>query len=181
VQVQPDPPVAGVRVLDSQLLRHCFGTFATGVTVITVGGALPHGMTANSFTSVSLDPPLILVCVGHEAHMHGALMRTERFAVSVLASDQEATARHFASQGRQPGTAQFDAVDWLPGQASGAPLLAGAAAHFECELWRTYEGGDHTIFLGRLLTLARRADAEVLLFLNGRFGRLDREHSHLTT
>ncbi|MGE5830594.1 MAG: flavin reductase family protein, partial [Micromonosporaceae bacterium] len=166
MQIEPDQARTG----DSQLLRQCFGAFATGVTVVTVGGTHPHGMTANSFTSVSLDPPLVLVCVGLEAHMHGLLLGNERFGVSVLASDQEAAARHFASRARQPGAAQFDAVKWLPGRASGAPLLAGAAAHFECEVWETYDGGDHTIFVSRLLTLARRADADVLVFLNGRFG-----------
>jgi flavin reductase (DIM6/NTAB) family NADH-FMN oxidoreductase RutF len=170
VHVQPDQ----ARALDSQLLRHCLGTFATGVTVVTVGGADAHGMTANSFTSVSLDPPLVLVCVGRDAHMHGLLLRSETFGVSVLASDQEPVARHFANRRRPLGWAQFDEVNWLPGERSGAPLLCDAAAHLECEVWQTYDGGDHTIFLGRLLWMARRPEAEVLLFLNGQFGRLGR-------
>jgi len=168
-------------VVDSQLLRRTLGAFATGVTVVTVGGANPHGMTANSFTAVSLDPPLVLICVGRDAVMHGLLLRSETFGVSVLASHQEAAARHFADRRRPLGRAQFDAVNWLPGELSGAPLLAEAAAQLECAVWRTYDGGDHTIFLGRLLSLDRRPDAEVLLFLNGRFEQLDRECSHLTT
>jgi flavin reductase (DIM6/NTAB) family NADH-FMN oxidoreductase RutF len=138
---------------DSKILRQAFGTFATGVTVVTVGGSTPHGMTANSFASVSLDPPLLLVCIEHDAIMHGCLAAARSFAVSVLASHQEGIARRFADRWRPLGLAQFDNLDWLPGPLTGAPLITGAQAHFECDLWRSYDGGDHTIFVGRLLAL----------------------------
>ncbi len=154
---------------DAKLLRRAFGAFATGVTVVTVGGSSPHGMTANSFTSVSLDPPLVLVCVDREAVMHGHLIEAGCFGVSVLAGHQEKVARHFADRRRPEGAAQFDPVAWLPGPLTGAPLITGAIAHFECELWRSYDGGDHTIFLGSLLFLDRQADEEGLLFFHGRF------------
>jgi flavin reductase (DIM6/NTAB) family NADH-FMN oxidoreductase RutF len=147
---------------DSKLLRRAFGTFATGITVMTVGGANPHGMTANSFASVSLDPPLVLVCVDHTAVMHESLVARGTFGVSVLAADQEKAARHFADPGRPLGRAQFDAVDWLPGRLTGAPLITGAIAHLECALWRGYEGGDHTIFVGRLLSVDWQADQDAL-------------------
>ncbi|WP_394618796.1 flavin reductase family protein [Lentzea sp. JNUCC 0626] len=163
---------------DPKTLRRVFGTFATGVTVVTVGGPVPHGMTANSFTSVSLDPPLVLVCVGRDASMHRHLTDTGTFGVSVLAADQEDVARHFASRWRPAGQAQFDEVDWVPGTRIDAPLIGGALARFECALWRTYDGGDHTIFLGRLLATDGPAGRTALLFLNGSFHAL--EHSGLS-
>ncbi|MEU9510727.1 flavin reductase family protein [Micromonospora sp. NPDC048170] len=158
-------------------LRRAYGAFATGVTVVTVGGATPHGMTANSFTSVSLDPPLVLVCVDRNAVMHACLSETPAFAVSVLTDDQQQVARYFADGRRPLGSEQFDQVDWRPGQTTGAPLITDALAHFECEVWRTYDGGDHTIFLGRLLSLERQAGGEALLFLSGRFRQVERERS----
>jgi flavin reductase (DIM6/NTAB) family NADH-FMN oxidoreductase RutF len=166
---------------DSRMLRRTFGAFATGVTVVTVGGSTPHAMTANSFTAVSLDPPLALVCVGRDAMMHEALAECGGFGVSVLASEQEPVARYFADRRRPVGDAQFEFAEWLPGPCTGAPLLAGAAAHFECKLWRTYDGGDHTIFLGELLAAQRHAAADdTLLFVHGAFRRLA-EPSEVTT
>ena len=162
---------------DVTALRRAYGAFATGVTVVTVGGPTPHGMTANSFTSVSLDPPLVLVCVDRNAVMHACLSQTREFAVSVLTDEQEGVARYFADGRRPLGGEQFDQVDWRPGATTGAPLISGALAHFECEVWRSYDGGDHSIFLGRLLSLERRADGEALLFFSGRFRQVERERS----
>ncbi|MFC5183333.1 flavin reductase family protein [Actinomadura harenae] len=159
---------------DAKALRRMFGAFATGVTVLTCGGARPHGMTANSFSSVSLDPPLVLVCVDRDAVMHAALLDTEFFGVSVLAADQEKVARHFADRRRPLGMAQFDAIDWEPGECTGVPLVADALASFECRRWRGYDGGDHTIFVGRLLAASRR-DPDALVFHDGRFRRLSPE------
>jgi flavin reductase (DIM6/NTAB) family NADH-FMN oxidoreductase RutF len=157
---------------DATRLRRAFGAFATGVTVVTVGGASPRGMTANSFTSVSLDPALVLLCVGRDAGMYRGLTEADTFAVSVLAADQEDVARYFASRSRPAGARQFDAVGWLPGHESAAPLIAGAAAHFECARWRTYDGGDHAVFLGRVLALDQAPEREPLVFHGGRFRQL---------
>ncbi|GAA0565915.1 flavin reductase family protein [Actinomadura livida] len=165
------PAVAG----DSRLFRTVLGAFATGVTVVTVGGARPHGMTANAFASVSLDPPLVLVCIDRKAIMHEVMAAAEYFAVSVLAASQEGVARHFADDWRPQGRAQFESVDWSPGEVSGAPLIRGAAAWLECALWRSYDGGDHTIVLGRSLAMGRRADEDALLFHGGRFRRFAEE------
>lgn len=170
------PPV---EMADAKLLRRTFGAFATGVTVVTVGGDTPHGMTANSFASVSLDPPLVLVCVGRSAVMHRILAANGSFGVSVLASHQEGVARHFADRWRPLGLAQFDAVDWLPGRLTGAPLISGALARFECELWQTYDGGDHTIFIGNLLSLDRSIDQDGLLFFRGGFRQVAPERSEM--
>jgi flavin reductase (DIM6/NTAB) family NADH-FMN oxidoreductase RutF len=169
VHVRPGPTA----LVDTTQLRRTLGTFATGVTVVTVGGSTPRGMTANSFTSVSLDPPLVLVCVERSAVMHDLMAGCAGFGISVLAADQEAIARHFADRRRPPGHEQFDVIDWLPGPLSGAPLIAGAAARLECAPWRTYDGGDHSVFLGELLSVQHRPEADVLLFLSGRFRRLE--------
>jgi flavin reductase (DIM6/NTAB) family NADH-FMN oxidoreductase RutF len=175
--------VADVRdeLLDPGALRRAFGMFATGVTVVTVGGDSPHGMTANSFASVSLDPPLVLVCVGRTAVMHEVLTATGTFAVSVLAWHHEAVARWFADRRRPLGLDQFSAVDWLPGPHTGAPLIAGALAHFECTVMAAYDGGDHTIFLGGLLSAQRCADERALLFVDGAFWPIDSNRMDVTT
>jgi len=165
---------------DGKLLRRAFGSFATGVTVLTVGGDTPHGMTANSFTSVSLDPPLVLVCVGRSTVMHQIMAASGSFGVSVLAAHQEAVASHFANRLRPLGLAQFDAVDWLPGRVTGAPLIDGALAHFECELWQSYDGGDHSIFLGNLVAMDGPAEQDALLFFGGRFRQIYPERNEMT-
>lgn len=156
-------------VHEKESLRRVLGAFATGVTVVTVGGEMAHGMTANSFTAVSLDPPLILVCVGRNALMHDVLSQQSAFAVSILAADQAPLARYFADKRRPVGQDQFNAVSWSPGAYSGAPLIDGSLAHLECELEQRHEAGDHTIYVGRVLSLWRRPGDDALLFLNGQF------------
>src|SRR5205823_10732758 len=104
---------------------------------------------------------------------HASLPAAATVRVLVLAADQEPTARHFANRSRAPGLAQFDAVDWLPGLQTGAPLIRGAIAWFECQLRDTYDGGDHSIFVGRLLSASRPDTGaveppEALLFYGGR-------------
>jgi flavin reductase (DIM6/NTAB) family NADH-FMN oxidoreductase RutF len=120
------------------------------------------------------------VCVEHEALMHQSLQLVGQFGVSVLAAGQEAIARYFADRDRPLGEAQFDNVDWHPGAQTSAPLITGALAHFECQLWHAYNGGDHTIFVGSLLALDRCPDEEALLFLGGKFGRLDSDQNEVS-
>ena len=130
--------------LGERTLRSCLGRFATGVVVVTFAvDEGPRGMTVNSFTSVSMDPPLIVVSVARRAHHHDAL-RGRPFCVNVLGAEQEALARQFA--GAPPG-ALAEPV-WIEGEL--APRLAGVLAHLECGAWRDYEGGDHTLFLGEV-------------------------------
>ncbi|MCT2583759.1 flavin reductase family protein [Actinophytocola gossypii] len=142
--------------------------FATGITVLTARGEKAHGMTANAFTSVSIDPPLVLCCVGRTARIHDAIIDAGHFGVSVLSAEQEGVARYFAGRGRPAGMAQFERVDWFPGRHTGAPLLVGSLAWLECDLRQTYEGGDHSIFLGTVLS-ASRGGGQPLLFLGGGF------------
>jgi len=126
----------------AERLRSALSRFATGVCVVTlrVEGA-PHGLTVNSFTSVSLEPPLVLVSVGKQTRGH-AHLAGRPFAVNVLGAEQQAVALHFA------GRPQEGVVRWVDGAR--APRLEGALAYFECEPWAAYEGGDHTLFVGRV-------------------------------
>ncbi|GAA3851363.1 flavin reductase family protein [Streptomyces sedi] len=156
--------------LTPSVLRAVLARFATGVTVITVGGENPHAMTANAFSSVSLDPPSVLCGVGHGAVMHGALTSAGRFAVNILGAEQEQLARHFADNKRTLGAAQFDGVPWTAGAATGAPLLGGSLAWLECELTTSHSFGDHTIFVGTVLGAGRFTGGKGLLFVDGRFG-----------
>lgn len=153
--------------LDEASLREVMARFATGITVLTAAGEDGHGMTANAFTSVSLDPPLVLCCVAKPARLHEAILRTRHFGVSMLGSEQENVARYFADKERPSGAAQFDAVDWLAGPRTGAPLLAGALAWLECEITQVYNGGDHSIFLGEVVGSFRGDSGEALLFYGG--------------
>lgn len=150
-------------------LRAVMGTFATGVTVVTSGADLPHGMTANAFTSVSLDPALVLVCVKQSSVLHATVLAQETFAVSILGGDQEPLARYFASSSRPRDEREFATVSYRPGPHTGAPIMDGNVAWMECKLAAIYDGGDHSIFLGSVLGLGRGDGADALVFHGGRF------------
>lgn len=152
--------------IDPRHFRRTLGRFATGVTVVTVARPEgPHGMTANAFLSVSLDPPLVLVSVDRRARMHAYLAEAIRYGVSILARDQEIAARHFAGK-PQPG---FDPVfRWV----AGVPLLEGAVAQLVCDVWERVPAGDHTLVLGRVRWLDYW-DREPLVFFGGDFRCLE--------
>jgi flavin reductase (DIM6/NTAB) family NADH-FMN oxidoreductase RutF len=150
------------------------GLFATGVAVISANAVgLEHGMTVNSFTSVSLDPLLVLVCVERDALMHKVLEEAGSFAISVLGGDQEPLARYFADSSRPPGAAQFASLGFRTGAATNAPLLDDALGWLECEVERTYDGGDHSIFLARVLSVERGRVREPLLYFGGTYRTLN--------
>ena len=159
----------------SREFRDSVGMFTTGITVITVRSERSgHGMTANAFASVSLDPLLVLVCVVRDALMHKVLEEAGRFAVSVLAADQEDLARYFSDAGRPSGMAQFLPLTWRPGPVTGAPLLEGALAYLECDVEAAYPGGDHSVFLGRVRWVERaNPDGDPLLYFGGGYRRLE--------
>ncbi|GAA0932847.1 flavin reductase family protein [Nonomuraea longicatena] len=153
-------------------LREVLSRLPTGVTVLATGGPRGHGMTANAFCSVSLDPPLALCCVARPARIHEAILSTRSFGVSLLAADQQHLARYFADRTRPQGMAQFDGIDWVPGPHTGAPLLVGALAWVECGLTEVYHGGDHSIFLGEVLMSCRGPGEDALLFYGGAYHEL---------
>ncbi|MER7082045.1 NADH-FMN oxidoreductase RutF, flavin reductase (DIM6/NTAB) family [Saccharopolyspora antimicrobica] len=140
-------------------LRSCLGRFATGVTVITFDGPSGrHGFTANSFTGVSMDPPLVLVSVANAAKAHRELPERP-FTVNVLGAEQQALALHFA--GRPQAEPAWD-------DTGSAPKLVGALAHLECRPWRTCEAGDHTLHIGEVVDFDYRG-GDLLGFANSRF------------
>jgi flavin reductase len=148
--------------------RAAMGTFATGVTVITVDqeGEI-HGMTANAFTSVSLDPPLVLVCVDHRARTHAHLHARKRFGVNVLSSTQQAISEYYAQsaethQHPEKVGARFDRT------AHGTPVLHGALAYLECRLYSIQPAGDHTIFIAEVEAVELR-EGEPLLYFRSQY------------
>lgn len=153
---------------DARALRDAFGTFATGVTVITATHAGERcGFTANSFTSVSLDPPLLLVCAAHGVSALPAIRAARAFGVNVLADAQEAVSRRFT----QRGIDRFADADWREGP-NGVPLLEGACAAFACSVLQDIEAGDHVILLGRIDAFSADASAPPLLYHRGRYAAL---------
>jgi len=151
-----------------QALRATLGRFATGVTIVTCRGAdgAPIGLTANSFASLSLDPPLVLWSLRRESTNVAAFDAAEHFAVNVLAESQVDLSRRFASQLPE----KFAEGHWLAG-AGGAPVLGGSAAVFECAREARHEVGDHVLYIGRVLRLADLAVAP-LLFQGGHYRML---------
>jgi flavin reductase (DIM6/NTAB) family NADH-FMN oxidoreductase RutF len=146
-------------------LRMTMGRFATGVAVVTtIADRVPHGMTVNSLTSVSLDPPLLLVSLMLDARTTDAVTRSGRFAASVVSSRQEHIARRFA----RGGTDHFDGLPLEYG-AHDVPVVPGALAHLECATERVVPAGDHVLFIGHILRTCAR-DGDPLTFYGGTFG-----------
>jgi flavin reductase (DIM6/NTAB) family NADH-FMN oxidoreductase RutF len=157
----------------SSEFRATVGAFATGVTVVTTRGEEhAYGMTANSFSSVSLDPPLVLVCVITPSEGASHISRNGVFAVNILAADQEPVSRYFASRDRPKGRDAFREIDHHTG-ASGSPIVHGAAAYLDCRVHSDHEAGDHRIFIGEVLELEVRDGVEPLVFQGGGYRGLE--------
>ena len=150
-------------VINLQELRAAFGRFATGVTVITTRqeNGFPRGFTANSFTSVSLDPPLLLVCLAKSAHSLESFIQAKYFAVNVLSDKQKVVSGLFAS--RVPD--KFDKCEWHPGP-NNTPLINECIAQFSCEKENTVDAGDHIILIGRIVDFTKN-DGPPLGYFNG--------------
>lgn len=166
----PDLPHGEYRTgSDSRTLRDALGCFATGVTVVTCfdTDGKPVGLTANSFTSVSLDPPLLLVCVHRQAASAGALIAADHFAVNVLQTEQRPASIRFSTRSDD----RFGVNDWSPGEF-GAPVLSESLGVFECARHGVHDGGDHHILVGRVLKASFDQHLDPLLFFRGRYRRL---------
>ena len=133
--------------MDHASFRRAAGQFASGIVVVTTRGG--HAMTVSAFTSVSLDPPLVLFCAEKIARFHDAVLAEGTWAVSVLAEDNEKTARWLATRGR-PLDGQLDGVAHHPGPVTGAPVLDDALAVLECRTTAVHDAGDHSIVVGRV-------------------------------
>ena len=149
--------------------RKAMGSFATGVTVITVDheGEV-HGMTANAFTSVSLDPLLVLVCVDHKAKTHAHLHARKRFGVNVLASNQRRISEYYARPPQVHQSAEEDVGAKFDRTPLGTPVLHGALAYLECRLHSAQDAGDHTIFIAEVEEVVVR-EGEPLLYFRSRY------------
>lgn len=162
----PAPAQARTPSFSSAEFRAALGMFATGVTIVTARGpdGAPVGLTANSFNSVSLTPPLVLWSLSRRAGSMAAFSAGSHYAINILAADQHALAERFASK----AVDRFAGVAWHEG-AAGAPVIDGAVAVFECFNRSRYDEGDHVIFVGEVERCAHRAGAQPLIFHGGRY------------
>jgi flavin reductase (DIM6/NTAB) family NADH-FMN oxidoreductase RutF len=154
--------------IDKNELRRIMGHFATGVTVITTISkeGVPYGLTANAFTSVSLEPPLLLISVDKKAESYAYFEESKVFTVNILCDHQEGLSRRFAVSGGN----KFEGVAYRRG-VNNAPILEDALAHIECRLYATHDGGDHTLHLGEVLEAETR-EGKPLLFYRGGYRAL---------
>ncbi|WP_449255997.1 flavin reductase family protein [Bosea sp. (in: a-proteobacteria)] len=153
-----------VSAADPDLFRAAAGSFLTGVAIATVipPGGQPCGITVNSFTAVSLDPPLVLFCVGRSSRRFDAFDQARSFAVNILSSSQHRHAAVFASQAQD----KFAGIEWTSGP-TGSPLLPKSLASFDCVLHEKIEAGDHIVLIGRVLDLRRTPGAPLGYFRGG--------------
>jgi len=152
----------------SEEFRRACGRFATGVAIASVLDALgtPHGLTVNSFTAVSLEPPLVLICLGHEVSVIGHFRAAKYFGINVLAEGQRDLSHRFATKGQD----RFDGLKWTPGE-TGVPLLAGVLAAIECATQQRFPSGDHDILVGEMVS-ARVGEGEPLIYFASRYREL---------
>lgn len=166
LETRPEAEPSPATAIDPRALRDACGSFATGVTVIsTRTDEGDHGMTANAFMSVSLDPPLITISLDHKCRLRGKIRDSGRYAVSVLTETMAGLALHFAGRPDPAYAAPFEPCD-------GLPVVRGAGCIFLAEVAQEVEAGDHTLFIGRVTRIARDPEARPLLFAAGRFGAL---------
>jgi flavin reductase (DIM6/NTAB) family NADH-FMN oxidoreductase RutF len=155
--------------LDQDAFRAVLGRFASGVTIVTVRSAAgrDHGMTVSAFSSVSLAPPLVMVCIGEDSSLRPVIADAEYFGVSILAADQEPLSRRFAAHGER-----FDGIGFTRAE-NGAALIEGALAFMECRVVARHPAGDHTIVVGEV-EAASVGDDRPLLYYRGGYAQLER-------
>ncbi|WP_315835779.1 flavin reductase [Bradyrhizobium prioriisuperbiae] len=150
--------------IDARALRRCLGQFGTGVTVITAQvGVERVGVTVNSFSSLSLDPPLVLWSIKRTSRSFDVFQAAEHFAVNILSSEQIQISQAFSSS----GTDKFSGIDWTVGK-TGSPIISGNIATIECRVYARHDGGDHIILIGHVDNF-RQSPGEALLFFQGRY------------
>lgn len=154
--------------VDEQQFKDALGRFASGVTVVTVAdGDERTGLTVSAFSSLSLEPPYILICINNASSALALLERTKQFAVSILSAEQSDISNRFASHTED----KFDGIKYHLGQ-SGLPVLDDALVTLECALVNTFPGGDHTIYIGRVDAATVDSSKSPLLYFHGKYGEL---------
>jgi flavin reductase (DIM6/NTAB) family NADH-FMN oxidoreductase RutF len=152
--------------LDQARFREVLGHFATGITIVTANEeGVPVGFSCQSFAALSLDPPMVLLAPAKSSTSWPRIAQAGAFCVNILEEHQESVCRAFAVSGGD----KFDGVDWTPG-VTGAPIIAGSLAHVECTLGAIYEGGDHELVTGLVVSM-EAGDGAPLLFYRSGFGR----------
>ena len=161
--------------ITSDTFRRVMGHFVTGVTVVTaLDGERPFGITVNALSSVSLDPPLVMVALDRRRFLTPIVRAAGRYAVCILSEDQQALSDCFAGAAVEPGREAFCGASWHAG-ATGLPLLDGAIATLECAVVETFSAGDHDLFIGRVDALANEPDHPMpLLYFRRRYLRIER-------
>ena len=168
-----DAPLADTPSVDAEAFRGALGSFATGVSVMTtVVDGEPHGMTANALSSVSLDPPLVLVCVDREALMAELVGRAGVFALSFLGADQGSLSWHFADPDRALGDAGFDGVATRTA-VTGCRILEHAIGSVDCEVVQSVDAGDHVVVIGRVVAAHAEQDLAPLVYFRGEYPPLE--------
>jgi len=154
--------------MDDRQFRNAMGKFATGITVVAtdVAGEV-HGMTANAFMSVSLNPKLVVISIAEKAQMLEKIKQSKKFSVNILAADQQELSMIFAGQSKSQQEVAFDRLD-------GIPVLPGAVGQITCEVSAEYVEGDHTLFVGRV-THINLEDSDPLIYFSGKYRRLAEE------
>jgi 3-hydroxy-9,10-secoandrosta-1,3,5(10)-triene-9,17-dione monooxygenase reductase component len=167
------PPATGA--IESDTFRRVMGHFVTGVTVVTsFDGTRPYGITVNALSSVSLDPPLVMIALDRRRFLTPIVRAARRYAVSVLSEEQQALSDCFAGAPVTPGREDFCGAAWHPGP-TGLPLLDGAIATLECTVVETFSAGDHDLFIGRVDALANELEHPMpLLYYRRRYLRIER-------
>jgi flavin reductase (DIM6/NTAB) family NADH-FMN oxidoreductase RutF len=154
---------------DMRAFRNALGSFPTGVAVVTTTASAEHhlGITVNSFTSVSLDPPLVLWCMDKKSDRYHAFTKAKSYTVSILGTEHRDVSARLATQGNH----SLDGIA-LRATALGPPALADSLASFECEAEAVHEAGDHAILIGRVVRFSRHDDGAPLVFFRGKYGAL---------
>ena len=157
-------------MIDADNFRSVLSRFATGITIVTArdGAGVDHGMTISAFCSVSLSPPLILICVDHTASMHELLLTHPSFGINILATSQEAYSRRFSTKDSD----RFDGISYTRGEC-GVALLGDALGHLECHMVQHHTAGDHTVFIAEV-DRAEALDGRPLLYYRGGYALLER-------
>jgi flavin reductase (DIM6/NTAB) family NADH-FMN oxidoreductase RutF len=166
--------MSAIQGIESDVFRRVMGHFVTGVTVVSaLDGTQPFGITVNALSSVSLDPPLVMIALDRRRFLTPIVRASGRYAVNILSEDQQALSDCFAGAPVQPGRDAFCGAAWHPG-ASGLPLLDGAIATLECTVVETFSAGDHDLFIGRVDTLANDSEHPMpLLYYRRRYLRIE--------
>ena len=153
--------------IDPRAFRQVLGQFCTGITIITtVHDGVPIGFACQSFAALSLDPPLVSICLGHAVSLIGTFREAKFFGINILSDEQQAVSERFARKGHD----RFEGVSWTPGE-TGVPLISGALAGIECQVDQRVTAGDHDIFVG-LMVATRVQDGAPLLHYSGAYRKL---------